>query len=45
MTDHDDTAGRTTAPQSPYGAHEVRIGALVLIVGAIIAFVVPYFLL
>lgn len=45
MTDHGEPEGRTTAPQSPYGAREVRVGALVLVVGAIIAFVVPYLVL
>lgn len=44
MADTETDDGRTTAPQSAFGAREVRIGLLVLVIGLAIAFGVPYLL-
>lgn len=41
MTDHEHETGRSTAPQTPYGTREVRIGIAVLIVGSLVAFAIP----
>lgn len=32
---------RTTAPQSPFGAREIRLGLLVLVIGIVITFGIP----
>lgn len=37
----DDLPTRTTAPQSPFGAREIRIGLLVLVIGLIVTVGVP----
>lgn len=39
------TAGRTTAPQSPYGARDVALGALIAFAGLVVTFGVPLLLL
>ncbi|MFB6118424.1 hypothetical protein [Halosegnis sp.] len=41
---HDDTAERTTAPQSDYTGREVAIGAAVALVGLLVVFAVPLLL-
>ncbi|MFW6153085.1 MAG: DUF7550 family protein [Halobacteriota archaeon] len=37
----DDLPTRTTAPQSPFGAREIRIGVLVLAIGLVITLGIP----
>lgn len=37
--------GRTTAPMSAFTGRQVRIGVLILLVGLLIAFGIPFFLL
>jgi hypothetical protein len=40
--DHDDApAGRTTAPQSEFTTKEAMIGALVTLIGIVVAYAVP----
>lgn len=38
---YDDEPSRTTAPQSPYTTREVGIGATVVAVGLVLAYLVP----
>lgn len=40
----DDTAERTTAPQSEYTGREIAIGAAVALVGLLVVFAVPLLL-
>lgn len=41
MADDTPTDGRRTAPQGPYGFAHVRVGIIVFVLGALLAFGIP----
>lgn len=41
MAPDGDDGDRSTAPQSPFGMAEVRIGVIVLVIGLLVTFAIP----